>query len=62
MISDHEMKRINLEFSANLARLIRMLHEDERIATAFCTCPTGIFPCPNCVSDRVPSSWICYSG
>lgn len=30
MISDSEMKRINLEFSANLARLIRMLHEDER--------------------------------
>ena len=30
MISDHEMKRINLEFSANLARLIGMLHEDER--------------------------------
>lgn len=29
MISDSEMKRINLEFSANLARLIRMLHEDE---------------------------------
>jgi len=29
MISDPEMKRINLEFSANLARLIRMLHEDE---------------------------------
>jgi len=30
MISDLEMKRINLEFSANLARLARMLHEDER--------------------------------
>ena len=29
MISDPEMKRINLEFSANLARLICMLHEDE---------------------------------
>jgi hypothetical protein len=29
MVSDSEMKRINLEFSANLARLIRMLHEDE---------------------------------
>jgi hypothetical protein len=29
MISNPEMKRINLEFSANLARLIRMLHEDE---------------------------------
>jgi hypothetical protein len=28
MISDSEMKRINLEFSANLARLIRMLHEE----------------------------------
>ncbi len=30
MISDSEMKRINLEFCANLARLVRMLHEDER--------------------------------
>ena len=30
MISDLEMKRINLEFSANLARLVRMLHQDER--------------------------------
>jgi hypothetical protein len=30
MISDPEMKRINLEFSANLARLIHMLHKDER--------------------------------
>src|SRR5437867_3433069 len=29
MISDPEMRRINLEFSANLARLICMLHEDE---------------------------------
>jgi len=29
MISDSEMKRINLEFAANLARLVRMLHEDE---------------------------------
>ena len=29
MIADSEMKRINLEFSSNLARLIRMLHEDE---------------------------------
>jgi hypothetical protein len=29
MITDSEMKRINLEFSSNLARLIRMLHEDE---------------------------------
>jgi hypothetical protein len=30
MISDPEMKRINLEFSANLERLVRMLHEDEQ--------------------------------
>ena len=29
MISDNEMKRINIEFSFNLARLIQMLHEDE---------------------------------
>jgi hypothetical protein len=29
MIADSEMKRINLEFSSNLARLIRMLHENE---------------------------------
>ena len=29
MIADSEMKRINLECSSNLARLIRMLHEDE---------------------------------
>jgi len=29
MIADSEMKRINIECSANLARLIRMLHEDE---------------------------------
>jgi hypothetical protein len=29
MISDSEIKRINLEFSANLARLIRLLHEDQ---------------------------------
>jgi hypothetical protein len=29
MITDSEMKRINLEFSSNLARLLRMLHEDE---------------------------------
>jgi len=29
MIANSEMKRINLEFSSNLARLIRMLHEDE---------------------------------
>jgi hypothetical protein len=30
MISDSEMRRINLEFSANLSRLMRLLHEDER--------------------------------
>jgi hypothetical protein len=29
MISDNEMKRINIEFSFNLTRLIQMLHEDE---------------------------------
>jgi hypothetical protein len=29
MIADSEMKRINLEFSSNLARLIHLLHEDE---------------------------------
>ena len=29
MIADSEMKRINLECSSNLERLIRMLHEDE---------------------------------
>jgi hypothetical protein len=29
MISDNEMKRINIEFSFNLARLIQLLHEDE---------------------------------
>jgi hypothetical protein len=29
MISDQEMKRINLEFSSNLARLIRLLHNEE---------------------------------
>ena len=29
IISDQEMKRINLEFSANLERTIHMLHEDE---------------------------------
>ena len=29
MITDSEMKRINLELSSNLGRLIRMLHEDE---------------------------------
>ena len=29
MITDSEMKRINLELSSNLARLIHMLHEDE---------------------------------
>ena len=29
MVADSEMKRINIEFSSNLARLIRMLHEDE---------------------------------
>jgi len=29
MIANSEMKRINLECSSNLARLIRMLHEDE---------------------------------
>ncbi len=29
MIADSEMKRINLECSSNLARLIRMLHEEE---------------------------------
>jgi hypothetical protein len=29
MISDDEMKRINIEFSSNLARLIQLLHEDE---------------------------------
>ncbi len=29
MIADSEMKRINLECSSNLAKLIRMLHEDE---------------------------------
>ena len=29
MVTDSEMKRINLELSSNLARLIRMLHEDE---------------------------------
>jgi hypothetical protein len=29
MIADSEMKRINLECSSNLARLIRMLHENE---------------------------------
>jgi hypothetical protein len=28
MISDSEMKRINLEFCANLTRLLRLLHED----------------------------------
>jgi hypothetical protein len=29
MISDNEMKRINIEFSYNLARLIQLLREDE---------------------------------
>ena len=29
MISDNEMKRINIEFSFNLALLIQLLHEDE---------------------------------
>jgi hypothetical protein len=29
MVADSEMMRINIEFSSNLARLIRMLHEDE---------------------------------
>jgi hypothetical protein len=29
MISDNEMKRINIEFSFNLARMIQLLHEDE---------------------------------
>lgn len=29
MVSNQEMKRINLEVSANLARLLRMLHDDE---------------------------------
>jgi len=29
MIADSEMKRINIECSSNLARLVRMLHEDE---------------------------------
>jgi hypothetical protein len=29
MISDNEMKRINIEFSFNPARLIQLLHEDE---------------------------------
>ncbi|MGA2263796.1 MAG: hypothetical protein ABSH28_20470, partial [Acidobacteriota bacterium] len=29
MVADSEMKRINIEFSSNLARLVRMLHEDE---------------------------------
>jgi hypothetical protein len=29
MISDNEMKRINIELSFNPARLIQLLHEDE---------------------------------
>jgi hypothetical protein len=29
MVADSEMKRINIEFSSNLARLVPMLHDDE---------------------------------
>jgi hypothetical protein len=29
MVADSEMRRINIEFPSNLARLVRMLHEDK---------------------------------
>jgi hypothetical protein len=56
MISDNEMKRINIEFSFNLARLIQLLHEDEERFCSLLCLSYRYLPMPRVRS--LQSTWI----